>query len=113
MSDTPVEEMPLDAALTEDGRGKTEVIRLGPPMIRPQLSRLAANVRPLGLPLGIAGLVMALYGQAQIHAQKDATPNGWLLAVGALYFGIGLADVAIEKPWSVERGANRRIRSAA
>lgn len=67
-------------------------------LVTDKLSHLAAGLRPLGLPLGVIGVIMALYGQAQLHAGHDEARYGWLLVLGALYFGIGLADVALERP---------------
>ncbi len=57
-----------------------------------------AGLRALGLPLAIVGLCLALYGQAQIYAEGgDKAGAGWFLVLGALCFGMGLADVALER----------------
>ena len=67
--------------------------------LRLDLSGLCA----IGLPLAIIGLGLALYGQAQIYAEGgDKAGYGWFLALGALCFGIGLADVALEREGQVE-----------
>lgn len=76
-------------------------------LLTEKLSRLATSLRPLGLPLGAVGLIMALYGQARLHAGHDEARYGWLLALGALYFGIGLADVALERPADEARQTER------
>lgn len=65
------------------------------------------DLRALGLPLAIIGLGLALYGQAQIYAEGgDRVGYGWFLALGALYVGIGLADMALEQEGKV--GADER-----
>lgn len=94
------------------GRGITSP--LAPPLQRegnaplPLVEKIRQRLDLIGLraispPLAIIGLGLALYGQAQIYAEGgDKSGYGWFLALGALYVGIGLADVALEREAQAE-----------